>query len=68
MQKTVNAAFAPCLALLAGRGGPDGQAVVRRIRDPNSSSGQRQVIFSRSFRHDFEERNKAFSFFSFVKF
>lgn len=43
VQKTINAAFSPCMALLAGRGGPDGQAVVRRTRDPNASSGQRQV-------------------------
>lgn len=32
------------MALLGGRGGADGQAVVRRIRDPNASSGQRQVF------------------------
>ncbi|CBJ28278.1 MutL protein homolog 3 [Ectocarpus siliculosus] len=41
----VNAAFAPCMALLAGRGGADGQGVVRRVRNPNASSGQRQELF-----------------------
>lgn len=32
------------MTLLAGRGGADGQGVIRRVRDPNTSSGQRQVI------------------------
>ncbi|CAM9514075.1 unnamed protein product, partial [Ectocarpus sp. 13 AM-2016] len=45
LQKAVNAAFAPCMALLAGRGGADGQGVVRRVRNPNASSGQRQELF-----------------------
>lgn len=44
LQKIINAAFAPCLALLCGRGGADGKGVVRRMRNPNASSGQRQVI------------------------
>lgn len=44
LQKAINTAFAPCLALLRGRGGADGQGVVRRVRNPNESSGQRQVI------------------------
>lgn len=44
LQKAINAAFAPCLALLRGRDGADGQGVVRRMRNPNASSGQRQVI------------------------
>ena len=34
------------MALLAGRGGADGQGIIRRVRDPNASSGQRQVILS----------------------
>ncbi|CAN0172584.1 unnamed protein product, partial [Laminaria digitata] len=45
LQKAVNNAFAPCMTLLAGRGGADGQAVIRRVRDPNASSGQRQELF-----------------------
>lgn len=43
VQKTINMAYAPCLALLLGRGGADGYGVVKRNRDPNASSGQRQV-------------------------
>lgn len=50
LQKAINAAFAPCLALLRGRGGADGQSVVRRVRNPNASSGQRQVISALVFR------------------
>lgn len=42
LQKTINSAFAPCLAHLCGRGGADGQGV-RRVRNSNASSGQKQV-------------------------
>eukprot|EP00752_Nemacystus_decipiens_P004406 g4025.t1 len=44
LQKVINSAFAPCLALLCGRGGADGQGV-RRVRNSNSSSGQKQELF-----------------------
>eukprot|EP00903_Cladosiphon_okamuranus_P019248 g17698.t1 len=44
LQKVINSAFAPCLALLRGRGGADGHGI-RRVRNPNASSGQKQELF-----------------------
>ncbi|CAM9954672.1 unnamed protein product, partial [Discosporangium mesarthrocarpum] len=43
LQKLINSAFAPCLALLSSKGGAalGGQ----RNRDPNGSSGQKQELF-----------------------